>query len=191
MFVNKNNQKGRSLVEVLAVLTIIAMLGASVIKVIGSIYAMLKENMATTEIKEIQKTISGVYNFSGNYDVLFQDDAYKVLCETDKSLPSQMCLKSGTSYRLRHRLSGNITINKNTDGSGYVVSFGELNKKNCVAFTQIDWLSRKKTHIYQLDINGAEVAYFPKKNDKGFPISTSTAFSSCNSNSNTISWYFY
>ena len=115
MLLNKNNQNGNSLLEAMAVITVISMLSASAYKIISNAHGMFNMSMATSEIKDLQKAISGVYDFSGNYDELFADDVYKVLCEKDKSAPNQMCIKKGTSYVLRHRLSGDVEISKRFD----------------------------------------------------------------------------
>lgn len=189
----KNNQKGSSLIEALAVISVISVLSISALKIISSVYGLFKINMATNEIKELQKNISGVYNYSGNYKQFFENDVYKTLCETDKVAPSQMCVKNDSSYILRHRLSGGVTIDKSDDSEGYLITFEGLNKKNCATLAQIEWLDRKKISIYQLNINETPVAYFPKRNNKVFPIDVKSAFSYCNKGGekNTITWFFY
>ncbi len=189
----KNNQRGSSLMEVLAVISIISLLSASAFKIISNVHNLLKVSLATNEIKELQKNISGVYNYSGNYDYLFQDDVYKTLCETDKTAPSQMCVKTSSSYVLRHRLSGNVTIEKSSDSNSYTITFGNLSRKNCASLSQIGWLDRKKISIYQLNINDTPAAYFPKKNDKEFPMQSKDAFSYCNKKDgeNAVTWFFY
>ena len=194
MFFVKNNQKGSSLLEALAVLTIISLLGTSVIKLISSIYGLLKQNMVVSEVRDIQKSISGVYNFSGDYKTLFNDDDYyKILCETDKSIPNQICINNGSSYDLVHRLSGKIIIAPNSDYSGYSIEVDQLTKKNCLELVEMNWIDRKKVDIYQLDVNDVTIAYFPKKNDKSFPITMDKALSSCSKSgkNNVIKWYFY
>ena len=44
-----------------------------------------------------------------------------------------------------------------------------------------------------MDVNDTPIAYFPKRNDKGFPITAKTSFASCNKKDgeNSITWYFY
>ena len=193
MSIYKNNEKGSSLLEVLAVLSVVSVLGISTLKLISNGYNTFKQSMAESEIKDLQKSITGVYNYSGNYNELFDNDVYKTLCETDKSAPSQMCMKNGSSYKLRHKLSGDVFIEKAEDLNSYTIKFDNLSKKNCVSFAQLNWLDRKKISIYRLDINDTDVAYFPKKEDKGFPIEISEIFKNCNKedNKNSITWYFY
>lgn len=189
----KNNQCGSSLLEALAVISVIAVLSISALSVITNIYNMFKQSMATSEIRDIQRSISGIYNFSGDYKMLFQDDPYKILCEEDRSIPNQMCLKSGSSYKIKNRLSGNVTISPSADMKGYLVKYEGLSRKNCLELAEIDWLDRKRVDLYQLDINDTPVAFFPKKGEKGFPIATSVIFSSCSKSgkNNSITWHFY
>ena len=47
--------------------------------------------------------------------------------------------------------------------------------------------------VYQLNINDTPAAYFPKKNDKEFPMQSKDAFSYCNKKDgeNAVTWFFY
>lgn len=191
MLKTESNQKGSSLIEVLGVISIVGILAISALKIITNIYELLKVSLATSEIKDLQKNISGVYNYSGDYEQLFLGDAYKTLCETDKVAPNQMCVKKDSSYVLKHRLSGSVVLDKSDDSKGYTITFGNLSKKNCVKLSQIEWLDRKKISIYQIDINETEVAHFPKKANKEFPITATTSSVACNKKENSITWYFY
>ena len=195
MFFIKNNQKGSSLLEVLAILTIVSMLTISVMKIITNVYALLKQNMIVSEIKDVQKAISGVYNFSGNYELLFKDVDYrKILCETDKSIPNQMCIRDGDdNYSIKHRSSGLVTISPIDNYKSYSIKVEGLNKKNCIGLAEVNWVDRKRVDIYRLDINGSDVAYFPKRGNKEFPLAVTTIFEKCSENGdkNTVTLYFY
>jgi hypothetical protein len=150
--------------------------------------------MIISEIKDVQKAISGVYNFSGDYSFLFTDGDYKkVLCEKDKSIPNQMCMKSGESYNIKHRLSGNVIITPSGDYKSYSIKVDGLSKKNCIGLVEVNWVDRKKVDIYQLDINDEPMAYFPKQNEKTFPITKDRSIEKCSKNGrdNTITLYFY
>ena len=190
MYFNNKNQKGSSLLEMLAVLTIISLVGIAAIKFVTNSYGVFKQSMATSEIKELQNIISKNYSFTGKYD--FGTDINKKMCEEDKTAPSHMCLKSGENYILKHRLGGYITVLKESvDSRSYSIAFDNVNKRACVALTQVDWLERKKISIYQMDVNGVVAAYFPKKDNKGFPLTSEESMKICNSDINTVKWYFY
>ena len=193
MSVIKNNQKGSSLLEALAVLTIISMLATSVIKVISNAYGVLKQSMVISEIRDLQKSISGVYNYSGTYKSLFEDDYYKILCETDKSIPNQMCIKDGATYKLVNRLSGNVILTPSADFTSYSIKVDGLSRKNCLEVVETSWVDRKKVDIYQLNINDVAVAYYPQRGGKSFPILSTTAISSCSKSgkNNTVELFFY
>lgn len=190
----KNNQKGSSLIETLGVLTIIMVLSVSAMKVISNAYEVLKQSLVIFEIKDVQKAISGVYNYSGNYNQLFKDNnQYKILCETDKTIPNQLCIKSDSDYKLKHKLGGNIILTPWDDFNNYSIKVDGLNKKNCMEITEIDWVNKKKVDIYKLEINGSEVAHYPQEGEKSFPIPTMKAISSCSKNGkeNFIELFFY
>ncbi|MBE6467197.1 MAG: type II secretion system protein [Alphaproteobacteria bacterium] len=188
MFLRKNNQKGSSLVEVLGAISIISLVGIGVLKVVTSSYDVLKQSLASSDIKDLQKIISANYTFSGKYEI--DADFNKKICETDKTAPNHMCLKSGSSYSLKHRLNGGVVVAKNGE-KGYTIVFDDLNPKACITLSQINWLERRKTNIFQIDINNVPVAYFPKKNGKSFPVDSKLSIENCKNDSNFIKWYFY
>ena len=195
MFLYKNNQKGSSLIEILGVITIIALIGIAALKLVSNTYGLFKQSMATYEIKDLQNIITSNYAFSGVYDFDYNNDNVndinKMLCEIDKIAPNHMCLKSGDEYILRHRLNGYITIERTSDIRSYSIEFDNINKRGCISLSQIDWLDRKKVNIYQIDINNTPVAYFPKRSNKGFPVTSDVSINNCNKDTNTIKWYFY
>ena len=58
MILDKNNQSGATMMEALGVLTIIVMLGVSVIKLVGNIFSMFNQAVVVSQIKDLQKVIS-------------------------------------------------------------------------------------------------------------------------------------
>lgn len=49
------NQKGGTMVEAIAVISIMTVLGISAIKLIGGLFDGFKQNIVTSEIRELQK----------------------------------------------------------------------------------------------------------------------------------------
>ncbi|MFR8204947.1 MAG: hypothetical protein ACLU99_00355 [Alphaproteobacteria bacterium] len=61
------NQKGGTMVEAIAVISIMTVLGISAIKLIGGLFDGFKQNIVTSEIRELQKNVSARYSVDGHY----------------------------------------------------------------------------------------------------------------------------
>ena len=153
----KNDQKGRTMTEMLGVLTIVIMLGASIISLVGNIWGMFKQNLVVNEVRDLQKYISEAYKADGNYEKLFKDantaaDVAQRLCN-QKIAPFQVCAGDG----LRHRQGGNIQISGVKNAKNVIDKFqmtlDNLPAKTCLAIAEINWFLQKRSEIYQMKIN--------------------------------------
>ncbi len=196
--INKINQSGATMLEAIGVLTIIIMLGVSIIKLINSIYAIFTQNMVSGEVRDLQKAISDIYRFEGNYNVLFDNgDTSKYLCD-NKIAPFQMCVNN----KLRSRSGGEVRIDKDPNAENndrYAIIFEDLSQKICVNAAQINWSKDQRSSIYSLTINNKTVD-LPKNAPSGcdnngnycFPISASVAMKLCNKEKdNDMVFVFY
>lgn len=208
MFIEKNNQNGATMVEMIGVLTIIIMLGVSSIKLIGNIMSMFKQSLVVGEIRDLQKAISDRYKFEGNYKDLFEgrssEEVVKYLCE-QKLPPNQMC-SNGKMY---HRMGGQVWVtpvidydasgNEIPDYSKYAVSFWNLTDKACVNAAEINWYNKDKQDIYKLIINAGsayekvfDVPQNLQASSFSFPVEAMAAMDACkNDGENQIDWVFY
>lgn len=207
---NKNNQKGSTMIEALGVLTIIVMLGVSSIKLIGNIMGMFKQSLVTSEIRDLQKAISERYRFEGNYKSLLEgkepEQIVEYLCD-EKIAPNQMCAND----KMYHRMGGPvwvmpIVVGSDADGndvydySKYAVTFWNLTDRACVNVAEINWRNKDRSDIYKLIINPREDNFrktfdLPQnlqEGSPGFPVSVSEAMKGCkNDDSNNVEWVFF
>ncbi|MBE6454104.1 MAG: hypothetical protein E7017_04380 [Alphaproteobacteria bacterium] len=205
---NKNNQKGSTMIEALGVLTIIVMLGVSSIKLIGNIMGMFKQSLVTSEIRDLQKAISERYRFEGNYKSLLEgktsDQIVKYLCD-EKIAPNQMCAND----KMYHRMGGPVWVmpivdydasgNAVSDYSKYAVTFWNLTDRACVNVAEINWHNKDRSDIYKLIINSGKTFQktfdLPQNLYEGslsFPVSVSEAMKGCkNDDSNNVEWVFF
>lgn len=218
MLLNKNNQKGATMMEALAVLTIISMLGMSIIKMIGSVFDMYNQSMITSEIKDLQKAITGKYQFNGTYKALFDgksaDQVAQTLC-SEKLAPFKMCVNN----KLFHSGKGAVTVEpvKIYNMSGgvidnygrYSILFDGLKNKTCMSIASINWAVKGSLILYKLEINKnkdfqgdseKEALYkktFDLPNNKTaetfvFPVKPEDVMGACsNKDDNSVKWTFF
>lgn len=209
---DKNNQKGATMMEMLGVLTIIIMLGISVIKLIGNIFDMFKQNLVVNEVRDLQKIISERYKFEGNYKGLLEnktpEEVVAFLC-TSKMAPYQMCVNN----RLYHRMGGEVWVmpvvnydgdgNELTDYGKYALVFWGLSDRTCVNAAQINWYMQQKSDIYKMLINSGvagkelsvDMPYNMSEGSKIFPVNPADVMAACSNedddDKNTIEWVFF
>lgn len=209
---DKNNQKGATMMEMLGVLTIIIMLGVSAIKLIGNIFDMFKQNLVVNEVRDLQKVISERYKFEGNYKGLLEnrtpEQVSAFLC-TSKMAPYQMC----SNGLLHHRMGGEVWVmpivnydgdgNELTDYSKYALVFWGLTDRTCVNAAQINWYMQQKSDIFKMVINGdkadkrlsVDMPYNMEEGSKIFPVNPSDVMRACSNgdedDKNKIEWVFF
>ena len=216
MILNKNNQKGSTMMEALGVLTIYILLGAAGLGIVSNIWNLFKRNMAVNEARDIHKAISESYKTEGNYGKLFEgtsataaENSAKNLC-VEKIAPFQMCFGgSGGDYALRHRLGGSVQVvfadedegAENPKYNKYKLIFEGLSKKACMELAQINWFTQKGPNIYCMEFNDSKKACLSASSSCNtvsspcsyslYGFSTSNAAEVCSEDSNTISWTFF
>lgn len=209
---NKNNQKGATMMEMLGVLTIIVMLGISAIKLIGNIFDMFKQNLVVNEVKDLQKVISERYKFEGNYKELLEnktpEQVTAFLC-AEKMAPYQMC----SNGLLHHRMGGAVWVmpivnydadgNAVTDYSKYALVFWGLSDKTCINAAQINWYTQQKSDIFKMLINSGvedkelsvDMPYNMAEGSRIFPVNPADVMRACSNgdddDKNTIEWVFF
>lgn len=211
MVKNINNQKGSSMVEMLGVLTVLAMLGMGTIKFIGNVHNVFIQNMVVSDARDLQKVISDRYRFEGNYENLFKnrscdadpDTVAQFLCgacqgcdSRDRMAPFQMC----SNGQLHHRGGGSVRICPYDEAyEHYVMFFEGLTDRSCTALAQVNWYTRQKSDIYRMIINsgvvGKELAvesqFTKTENSVVFPITASQAMAACSNEENDIQLVFF
>ena len=208
MKVFKNNQNGATMMEALGVLTIIVMLGVSSIKLIGNIYGLFTQSLVINEIKDLQKVISDRYRFEGNYRELFDgktpEQTSAFLC-SEKMAPFQMCVGN----LMYNKMGGRIWVLpvEYLDGEGssyedytkYAMIFEGLSDRACVSAAQINWITKQKTDVFSMIINGGtekelivDLPYNQQEGTVSFPVLPTDVLEACNYNDNNqIEWIFF
>ena len=144
---NNKSQSGRTMVEVLAVLSILGVLFTSVMMIVNSIYDKFKSSNIVTQIRDLRKGINNRYAALGIYTGL----SSKILID-ERLVPAQMV----HGQKLLHSYQGEVNFAVgNTGGTGrsYKISFPSLPYKNCVELATINWEVEASATLVSIDIN--------------------------------------
>ena len=188
----KSNQKGTTMMEAIAAISVVTVLTVAAVKLIGSMYELFRQNMVANELREIQKNIATRYRLEGNYAELSSDAMTPTKMKEDQLIPSQMLING----EIVHRLNGEVTIETSSLGDEYFdITFNKLSLRTCMNLSQINWSGTDGADIFQikinkktfkLPINGVQFG-----DDNALPISPVKASESCTDDEkNVITWTF-
>lgn len=187
----KTEQKGSTMLETLAAISIVTVLGISVISLIGKMFDMFKQNIIEDEIKEVHKLITQRYRLEAVYselDSLSVEDFAK-----QKLVPSQMI----AGDKLLHKLNDEVIIETSDLGDEFFdVTFKGLPKRTCINLALINWNANQTSDLFQIKIEETTFKLpIPQNNvefgdDDALPMDATKAAEACESNDNTITWTF-
>lgn len=140
----KSNQKGSSMIEVLAVISIIGVLSVSAMTLIGRLFDRYKLTRAVDDIKALQKNVSARFSAIGYYTDLDED----ILVE-ENVIPAAMV----TGGKVIHSLGGKVKIEPASNELFYEVTFDGLSQKSCLELGNISWMINQSSELEELDIN--------------------------------------
>ncbi len=149
---NKTNNKGSTMMEALAVLCIVGVLGISGMKLIGNLFTMFKQYSVANEIKDIYNGVKNRFSADGNYAKL-ADMTVQNMAE-EKIVPSQMYVSNMTGGKsLFHRLGGEVLISAvGADGDFFQVEFKGLTFRACLELAQLTWSNGGTSDLLSLSI---------------------------------------
>ncbi len=199
----KNNENGRSMVEMLGVLAIIGVLSAGGLA--GYSKAMFKHKLNSTmdQITMLVTNIRTMYGTQGNYSGL-QTDAINL-----GIIPSVMGtamnaltnpFKGGvtiTTVNARGNSAANLGAENTENPTGFVVSYSGLPTEACIALATTDFGSGAGSGFISVGVGATHPAtplgYIGSNEGKAYDMSA--AITACNANgvadNATVSWYFY
>lgn len=197
MFMKKSSdQQGATMMETLAVLSVITILGIGILGIISSVMSKFKQSMTVGQIQELQKNITERYAVEGKY----KNIGSNATLIKEKVIPASMI--SGED--IRHRLSGKVSINKDevfNSEDYYNITFFGLNKMACIDILQINWVKRQNSDMVAISVNGETLFLLPYGNYDDMtevegtvvrlPVTFDKASKACTSETaNDITWVF-
>lgn len=154
----KNQQSGRSTVEILGVLAIVGVLSIAGISGYAKVMEKMKLDNTINEIAILIRTINVFYKDQKDYSNLETKNIISW-----GILPKNMITGSDT---LRNPYNGDVKVRSVSYNAGYVIVYNGLPKKACVAVASVDW-GKDITHLL-ISPSGYELPrYFPKYLDNG------------------------
>lgn len=201
----KNDQTGRSMVEMLGVLAIIGVL--SVGGIAGYSKAMTKFKITKT-FDQVSMTVANIrtlYSGQRSYSGLKTANAFNM-----GVVPAEM--EGSSAGSLINAFQGGVTIgtgafNSNTSGAFYI-SYGGLGREACVSILTADWGSGSSSGFIGITVgsgtSGITMVSVPNVNantptagnavygNLNLPVAPSDAATSCNCTNEqcVITWYY-
>ncbi|MBR3662600.1 MAG: hypothetical protein IKN67_04910 [Alphaproteobacteria bacterium] len=132
----KSDCAGRSMVEMLGVLTIIGALSVGGVAGFSKAIAHNKVNTVIAQIGAISAKVSAIGSNSDSYDGIDNTSVIKL-----KAVPNDMVTSSST---LRNPFGGSVSVYPSTlmtenDKQAYVIQYDGLNKEPCLALATHNW----------------------------------------------------
>ena len=198
----KNNQTGRSMVEMLGVLAIIGVLSAGGLA--GYSKAMFKHKLNST-MEQITMLVTNIRTHFGT------QKNYAALSETNLiNLGVVPAVMGNTSGNLKNPFKGSVTIAKaqarnGVDNSGFTVQYSGLPKEACIALATADFGSGAGSGFVGVDVGTSSTVYIGTGNQvgtsgqegftaatrkEGQPYTMAAAITAC-SEPATVIWKFY
>lgn len=209
----KNNQSGRSMVEMLGVLAIIGVLSAGGLA--GYSKAMFKHKLNTTmdQLTMLVTNIRTMYGTQENYDGLDVEKAYGlgIIAASSYDATNKKMINPFKGYVGL----GPVEAKENIAKSGFAVSYAGLPKEACIALATADWGTGAGSGYIGVGIDPAAdddeeeepeveeegqthtkqtVTLIGEKTDnysEGMPMKVSDAIDGCTGETNTVTLYFY
>ena len=203
----KNNENGRSMVEMLGVLAIIGVLSAGGLA--GYSKAMFKHKLNTTmdQITMLVTNIRTMYGTQGNYVGLDKGAAYDLgiipaamvevtEADKDKNTPRAVTLTSP--------FKGNVDLvtfqaDGSTDDTGFKLTYEDLPSEACIALATADFgsgagsgfIGVKAGSTATAEVIGGSNTTDNASYSEGSALVMSDAIDACNAADNDVTWYFY
>ena len=185
----KNNQNGRSMVEMLGVLAIIGVLSAGGLA--GYSKAMFKHKLNNT-IDQITMLVTNIRTMYGT------QDSYADIETNVRSLgiiPASM----GTGSTLVNPFKGTVTIAASDaaagrDDTAFVVTYDNLPTEACIALATADWGRGAGSGFIAVAAGDTDVAAIETRytgENEGTVYDMTNAISACGGNVNTVALKFY
>ena len=179
----KNEQSGRSMVEMLGVLAIIGVLSVGGISGYSKAMAKYKLTKAQDQMAMILINIRTAFASAPSYSGLTAANAIAMNIVPGDMLPSGI----GKGSTIKNAFGGDVDIKSTgTANTQFSIKFSGLGKETCASLASSDWGS---DGLVQVDVNGTKHVY----GTATLPVPPGTAIGNCSGSgaSNYIEWTYY
>ncbi len=199
----KNEQSGRSMVEMLGVLAIIGVLSVGGIAGYSKAMAKYRINQTLDQISMLVMNIRSLYSASVDYTGLTSQVAIQMGIIPRNMLPAGTT--EATATAIVNAYQGRVILGVGTTGGAgrsFKVAYTGLTREACVSIASSDWGAQAGSGLVSIGISAAvnnkEATSIPAAEDtftmSDFPITLAEAAGSCTNTAdtgNTIIWEYY
>lgn len=196
----KNEQSGRSMVEMLGVLAIIGVLSIGGISGYSKAMAKYRINKTLDQISTLVMNIRTLYASAVNYSGLNNGVAVQMGIIPRDMLQAARGSTVASNTTIINVYGGQIKLTAGgTDDRNFYVTYSGLPMEACVSIATADWGSQAGSGLQSIDVGASDTG----KTEGGtltahaidtLPLSLSTAAANCSGggdNGNTIKWTYY
>ena len=183
---SKNNEQGRSMVEMLGVLAIIGVLSVGGISGYSKAMAKFKLTKAQDQITMLLMNIRTAFATSPNYDGLNNDAA------VDYNIAPGDMVPSGTK-NINHAFGGAVTVGACDSAGGsastqyFYIQLNKLGREACVSLATSDWGT---DGLVSMTV-GKDGETGVKTDAKDLPLAFTATNCGTKGSYNTIKWIYY
>lgn len=151
---NKNMQLGRSMIEMLGVLSIVGALSVGGITAFSKVMDLYKINQTQVQINTISAKLSAIGSENSSFSGLDNKAAIRF-----GAVPNEVVTNAGTGS-LTNLYNGAISIEaasigkESEDSMAYTITYNGLSKDACVALASNDW-GGEKTSLIGMGVSSA------------------------------------
>jgi len=193
-----DNQNGRSMVEMLGVLAIVAVLSVGGIAGYSKAMAKFKIGKTLDQIQTLVTDIRSLYSGSPDYAGISITNLI-----THEVIPNDMRAKFGPFTRAKNAFGGHVEVstwngNPSITAQGFQFSYNRLDQTSCIQLATADWGGSAASGFVGLFVNPYSVAQvgfniLPDISwaNGNLPLNLSDAAALCTSNNdNSITWIY-
>lgn len=179
---NKIEQSGRSMVEMLGVLAIIGVLSVGGISGYSKAMAKYKLTKAQDQLSMLLINIRTAFSGSSSYEDLSNSTAIMLNIVPADMLPSGL---TATDGKIMNAFSGAVTISEvSKNAQHFTITFAGLGRETCTSLASSDWGTEG---LVSMSINDTDYT------QSDLPIRATVAVKDCDQadSANSITWEYY
>ena len=199
MIMNKKEQSGRSMVEMLGVLAIVGVLSVGGIAGYSKAMAKFKSTKVMDQVSTVVANIRTLYSGQPNYSGLTTATAIKM-----GAIGSEMLngVSQNSASKAYNAFNGAVFVKATANGRSFVVTFTGLSNEACIALGSADWGSGSGSGLVKVGTSNkvisAETDTISGSSsgttaEGTLPLNLATAAGGCNGKGdvNTVQWEYY
>lgn len=181
----KNMQKGATMLEVIAVLGIVAMVAAGFYGTVSRVFDKFLQSKATSQLRDLQKNLKNRFAVAAKYNELSSSGIMQKLID-DRVIPYNMVRNNTVS----HAYGGPVEISGGD--STYKIKLSDIKKTGCIELLMIDWTIDNTTDLVEISVGGKTFDWRGLNANSVLPIKIMDANTLCKNKpeENVIEWTF-